>query len=178
MSNDKLAQLVRLYMSKGYDAVDASELAHTALVALSEQVGASPSRNGNTLARQEGVVSFPSSPEGGNVDYGDETPEQAKQRWLQQERNDPQGLFTGGSSCGGVFGQGAIATSDYDPEAVDRTEERMARQVNLNTQHEMLKTLGQMNQHLSEQRRALPTQEEEPRGFLPSFSRRLARRRR
>jgi hypothetical protein len=60
------------------------------------------------------------------VDYGDETPEEAEQRWLEQEAEDPNGLFAGGSTAGGIFGEGPIATTGYDPLAQARTLSRQA----------------------------------------------------
>jgi len=50
-------------------------------------------------------------------DYGDESPEEAKQRWIDQEMNDPDGIFGGGAEAGGIFGSGPIATERYDPGA-------------------------------------------------------------
>jgi hypothetical protein len=66
---------------------------------------------------------FPSSPQTDPgairraVDYGNESKEEARARWLEQEQNDPDGIFGGGAVSGGIFGEGMIASERYDPEA-------------------------------------------------------------
>lgn len=51
-----------------------------------------------------------------------ESPQEARQRWIEQERADPQGVYSaGGSTAGGVFGSAPIALEDYDPEAHSRS---------------------------------------------------------
>jgi len=167
--SNSLAQLVQHFIQRGYDPLVAAEMA---AAIQSAQGGRNPSPPTPPLARQAPVVNFPPSPQGGNVDYGDETPEQAKQRWYEQERQDPQGLFTGGASGGGVFGHGPIATSDYDPDAYNRTEERMARAIGVQTQQETLRVLGRMSARMDQ----LPPSEEEPRRRLPKFTSRLSRK--
>ncbi len=57
------------------------------------------------------------------VDYGDETPAEAEMRWRQQEMADPEGIYAGGSTAGGIFGNDPIATEGYDPGARRRTAE-------------------------------------------------------
>lgn len=80
--------------------------------------------------------------DGRGVDYGDETPEQAKQRWMEQERRDPQGVYSeGGSSLSGIFGEGSIPLDDYDPAAVNRTIGAVAQVKQLQVQQEMLREL-------------------------------------
>jgi hypothetical protein len=55
--------------------------------------------------------------------YGHETASEAYQRWLSQEQSDPEGVYgPGGGTAGGIFGDGPVHMSDYDPAARRRTE--------------------------------------------------------
>src|SRR5690606_25641404 len=81
------------------------------------------------------------------VNYGNETPEQAKQRWMQQEMEDPQGLFAGGVSSGGVFGESAVATESYDPGAVARTVNMRTQLGQMRTQEQMLRLLEELSRN-------------------------------
>jgi hypothetical protein len=50
-----------------------------------------------------------------------ETPEEAQERWLEEEAELIDGVHGfGGQSAGGIFGEGPIATSVYDPNAEAR----------------------------------------------------------
>jgi hypothetical protein len=94
--------------------------------------------------------------DGRGVNYGDETPAQAKERWLAQERNDPQGVYSpGGSSGGGIFGGGTIPMEDYDPDAVNRSVGAISQIKQLQIQQQMLMELKAMR----EQRQLEPPKE-------------------
>lgn len=106
------------------------------------------------------------------VDYGDETVEEARERWTQQEIEDPDGVLgMGGATAGGIFGDGAIATDRYDPAARGRA----APIVGAKTQLATLEVLRELQAELRESReenRLL--REERERGRLgPSRGRRL-----
>lgn len=78
--------------------------------------------------------------DGRGVNYGHESPEQARRRWEEQERRDPQGVYSmGGASAAGIFGGGAIPLEDYDPDARGRGLNTLsaAQQLQLQ-QHQML----------------------------------------
>jgi hypothetical protein len=56
----------------------------------------------------------------------EETSAEAYERWLDQEQRDFEGAYgPGGSTAGGIFGEGAVVLSDYDPHAHQRTESRL-----------------------------------------------------
>lgn len=55
--------------------------------------------------------------------YGRETSAQAYERWLDQEHDDPEGVYgAGGGTAGGIFGDAPVTMADYDPGARRRTE--------------------------------------------------------
>lgn len=86
--------------------------------------------------------------------YNGETPEQAKKRWEEEERNDPAGLYSlGGLSLGGVFGSGTVASTDYDPEANSRTYDRAEKLASMQIQMETYKLLKELQE---DRRSALP----------------------
>jgi hypothetical protein len=82
------------------------------------------------------------------VDYGNETAAEAKERWMRQEMSDPQGVFAGGSSAGGIFGDGAIATDSYDPGAVRRTVDLRNQAQQAEVQHRTLSVLERVMERL------------------------------
>lgn len=132
----RLDDLIDEFISEGYEPLEAAKLA------------ASTMRAESKLAKREQDLSFPSSPQSDHrrVDYGHETPAQARARWEEQERNDPQGIYSGGMETGGVFGSGPVATDSYDPAAMSRTMGMVERQQNLRVQAEMLHTLRQIQE--------------------------------
>ena len=74
---------------------------------------------------------FPGSPV---VRYRDEdeSPAEAKERWLEEEtvyRDGVHGL--GGSTAGGIFGEGPIATNIYDPGSQARGDARESQMTNV-----------------------------------------------
>lgn len=83
------------------------------------------SKGGALAKRASTEIEFPSSPQEDRgvqrVDYGDETPQEAEERWIRQEMEDPDGVFAGGSTAGGIFGDAPIATRSFDPAARRRT---------------------------------------------------------
>lgn len=73
--------------------------------------------------------------------YGEETPEEARERWMEQEMNDPEGVYgPGGATAGGIFGGGAIPMGDYDP----MSHSRSAAQINQKVQAKMLTLLDKV----------------------------------
>jgi hypothetical protein len=101
---------------------------------------ASAPRRETQLARRSDDPYFPGSPvvrrreeaiqrPEYDDDDGDETPAEAQERWYREEQELPDGVHGwGGQSAGGIFGDGAIATEEYDPMAEQRTERRAATQ--------------------------------------------------
>jgi hypothetical protein len=62
----------------------------------------------------------------------DESAEEAKERWLEEEAELLDGVHgLGGQSAGGIFGEGPIATSIYDPNALARGEGRVGQMANI-----------------------------------------------
>lgn len=107
---------------------------------------------------------------------GEESAEEAEARWREQEMQDPQGIYSGGATAGGVFGDGVIAMSDYDPTAIGRTMQVQAQVASLRAQQETLRLLQQMQQQLPGHR---PQQLQEPEPERrPVFNRFLGRKRR
>lgn len=57
----------------------------------------------------------------------DETPEEAKERWYEEEQAHLDGAHGfGGLTAGGIFGDGPVATEVYDPLAHQRAAGRAA----------------------------------------------------
>lgn len=137
----RLDDLIDEFMEEGYSPREAAKMAAATLKAESK------------LAKREQDLSFPSSPQSDRrrVDYGNETPAEARARWEEQERNDPQGIYSGGAESGGIFGSGAIATDTYDPAAMNRTMGMVERQQNMRVQVEMLQTLRQIQEQNNRQ---------------------------
>jgi hypothetical protein len=137
----KLDELIDEFIDEGYSPREAAKMAAATLRAESK------------LAKREQDLSFPASPQsdGRRVDYGDETPAEARARWEEQERNDPQGIYSGGAESGGIFGAGPIATDTYDPAAMNRTMSVVERQQNMRVQSEMLNTLKQIQEQNNQQ---------------------------
>lgn len=74
-----------------------------------------------------------------------ETPEQAMERWLEEEAELPDGVHgLGGQTAGGIFGNGPIATSIYDPEAHARGDARVGQMATV----KMLGLLDRLTQRL------------------------------
>ena len=101
-------------------------------------------------------IDFPSSPQSGQrgiAMYGNETPAQAYERWMEQEMHDPEGAYgPGGMTGGGIFGDGSVSMPDYDPNAHRRTEGRVSQMANI----KMVQVLERMERRLeaSERREA------------------------
>jgi hypothetical protein len=107
----------------------------------------------NPLARVAGHMIQPThtptlGPSQRPVDYGDETAAEARERWEAQERADPQGVFAGGQSAGGIFGSGPIATDTYDPAAMKRTVDVQASAQQARVQHRTLEVLERVMERL------------------------------
>ncbi len=116
--------------------------------------------SGAALSRSEALQAhraqeFPGSPV---VRYRDEdeTPEEAQDRWYEEEAELLDGVHgLGGSTAGGIFGDGAIATHIYDPGAMGRGDARIGQQANI----KMLGLIERLEQRLNAS--------EEVRGKLP-----------
>ena len=101
-------------------------------------------RNANSIQRESPRSAVQRDPRA--VDYGDETPEEAKIRWIKQEKEDPNGIYSiGGASAAGIFGQGAIPLEDLDPDAVGRNLQAHASMQQLKMNHRMLQELEEMS---------------------------------
>jgi len=94
------------------------------------------------------VVSYRQDP------YG-ETPEEARERWLEEEAELIDGVHGfGGQSAGGIFGEGPISTSIYDPGAQQRAMGQMSGVGNLRLARVVERLEARLDQ--AEGRRALP----------------------
>lgn len=129
--------------------------------------GASLARSRREAIQHHQSREFPGS---AVVRYDDdpynETPEQAQERWLEEEAELLDGVHgLGGQTAGGIFGEGPIATHLYDPNAMARADGRTAQQANIR----MLGLLDRLE-------RRLGPAPDEPRGALPAApARRLPR---
>ena len=113
--------------------------------------------------------------DGRGVDYGNESPADAERRWKEQERLDPQGVYSpGGASTGGIFGSGAVPMEDYDPEAVNRSVAAVAQVQNAQVSAELLRELREMREERRQLQQPLRRQLDSGRGD----GRRLGRKRR
>jgi hypothetical protein len=106
-------------------------------------------------------------------DHRNESPEEAQERWFQEESELVDGVHgLGGQSAGGIFGGGAIATSIYDPEAEGRADAKTGQMANI----KMLGLIERLEARLtaSEAARELPAPQRG--GALPgAATRRLGR---
>jgi len=117
-----LKEFVAALEEEGVVGEEAEEAVEQFLSLRKRGGGAEPSALAKRPAHE---IDFPHSPmeQRGirSVDYGDETPEEAEERWIEQEMEDPDGVFAGGATGGGIFGDAPIATRTYDPGARRRT---------------------------------------------------------
>jgi hypothetical protein len=106
-------------------------------------------------------------------DHRDESPEEAQERWYEEEAELLDGVHgLGGSTAGGIFGGGPIATNIYDPEAMGRADGRIAQTASI----KMLGLVERLEARLtaSEAARELPAPQRG--GALPgAATRRLGR---
>jgi len=117
--------------------------------------GAAVARTRAEAVERHQSQSFPGSPV---VRYQDEpeSAEEAMERWYEEEAELPDGVHgLGGQTAGGIFGDGAIATSIYDPAAMGRTDQRVGQKANI----KMLSLLERIEARLDAS--------EQPRGALP-----------
>lgn len=93
--------------------------------------GASRARSREEAIQKHHAQEFPGSPV---VRYRDdhESPEEAQERWYEEEAELPDGVHgLGGSTAGGIFGDAPIATNIYDPGAHSRGDERAGQLANV-----------------------------------------------
>jgi hypothetical protein len=103
-----------------------------------------------------------------------ESAEEARERWYEEEAELLDGVHgLGGSTAGGIFGGGPIATNIYDPEAMGRADSRTGQMANI----KLLGVIERLEQRLiaaEAERGQLPPSG--GRGALPgAASRRLGR---
>jgi hypothetical protein len=117
--------------------------------------GESPTKNTSLAKSSKKEIDFPYSTQlqaptrgGSALDYGDETPEEAERRWTEQEMDDPDGVFAGGASAGGIFGDGPIATSSYDPSARLRTAQMRQHREEAQQRHVTIQVLTKIAERL------------------------------
>jgi hypothetical protein len=80
-------------------------------------------------------------------DHGNETAEEARERWEEEETELIDGVHgLGGQSAGGIFGDGAISTSVYDPMAHNRADGRLSQQANIRTMRVLERLEGRLDQ--------------------------------
>lgn len=139
----ELDDLIKSFVDRGYSIEEATEMAFAANKARKK------------LAKTETRH---------NSEFNEETPEEALERWMDEERRDPQGIYSGGATAGGVFGNSVIAMSDYDPEAISRSEDFLLRHRQLQVQERMLGTLDRMEQRQLGERKSGPPLLEDGRG--------------
>lgn len=84
-------------------------------------------RGPSALAREPEEIEFPGSPVVRTTRDDYETSAEAQERWYNEEAELIDGVHGwGGQSSGGIFGDGPIATEEYDPQAEMRAERRTA----------------------------------------------------
>lgn len=107
--------------------------------------------------------------------YGEETPEEALERWTRQEMEDLDGVLgPGGATAGGIFGGGTIATSGYDPDAHARASSRSTHVANARLVAVLDKMMARLE--AAEARAALPgTVRDRAVGGMVGVSKRLLR---
>ncbi len=163
MNPDDIAEMIAELIAEGHSPREAAKIASSV---------AKTSPGGTSLARrqadEESLTRSPILDRRNSVDYGNETPAQALERWLEQERNDPQGVYAGGATSGGIFGGDTVTLQDYDPAAFQRTMGAFERAQALQVQAETLKVLKQLKE---------TKEEPAPRRLLSSFTNRLGRKR-
>ena len=112
-------------------------------------------KGGSALARREragGIaqerkvngLDFPISAQTQRMRGESESQREARERWLEQESTDPNGIFTGTS--GGIFGGGGIATDFHDPDAHVRAGQMMQSKAAVKTVEVLDKILGRLDQ--------------------------------
>jgi hypothetical protein len=116
--------------------------------------GASLSRVRAEAIQRHQSQEFPGSPVVRYAgDHRNETPEEAKERWYEEEADLLDGVHgLGGSTAGGIFGEGPISTNIYDPSAMGRADGRMSQTATV----KLLGVIERLEQRLtaSEQRSA------------------------
>lgn len=115
-STDLLAELLR-------DRVQKESLGKSDAIARTEP---DPRQARRDAIDRHNAQEFPGSPvvRYAQDPYG-ETPAEAQERWLAEEAELIDGVHgIGGQSAGGIFGEGPIATSVYDPSSEGRAVDR------------------------------------------------------
>ncbi len=114
----------------GAPAVPTQALTRTA--GFGDASGASLARSRAEAIQQHQSQEFPGSPVVRYRGNEEESPAQAEERWLAEEAELLDGVHgLGGQTAGGIFGDGAIATSIYDPSAMGRADARVGQMANI-----------------------------------------------
>lgn len=151
MSEDELRAIVSELMVEGFDAGQAMGMARSILERRGQKNPAQQTQLAHVSQDPRYPVSAQNLPPGRlAVNYGHESPDQAKERWIRQEMEDPNGVYSmGGMTAGGVFGSAAVSTETYDPSAHHRGAPAMqaeAMRVQTLVNVELLKALQGMQQ--------------------------------
>ena len=102
-----------------------------------------------------------------------ESPEEARERWLAEEADLPDGVHgIGGSTGGGICGGGPIATPTYDPEAHHRGSRHTVSELQIRQTRQMTELLGQVGELTERLAAQLPPS----RGLIGGARRLLGRR--
>ena len=115
--NELKAELLRDRLQQHSGAADAPSRAPARPLA----------RTGDRALARDQRVEFPGTPVVRSRRDDEETAAEAQERWYEEEQELADGVHGwGGQSAGGIFGDGAIATEEYDPMAEQRAEKRTA----------------------------------------------------
>lgn len=126
MSDDDEAKKALIALAK-LEGKDPAELMRELL---RERVGSQLGAKSAALTRRdepEDDLDFPGTPESLTTRSADESPDEAMERWLQEESVLPGGVHSPeGMEGGGIFGPGPVASQVYDPNAAMRADARQA----------------------------------------------------
>lgn len=85
----------------------------------------------------------------------------AAEQWLEEEADLIDGVHGfGGQSAGGIFGDAPIATSVYDPQSVQRAEQRATGRMQVKTIELLASMQRQLEENNAEMRRLRAAEEE------------------
>jgi len=132
-------------------------------------------RSGTEMARERREREEFGSPVVRSRRDTEESPEDAEERWLAEEADLVDGVHgIGGSTGGGIFGGGPIATPVYDPEAHHRGSRHTASELQIRQTQQMTELIGQVGELAERISAQLPPAS--GRGLLGGARRLLGRR--